>query len=98
MDFFRQNSFYVIVANASISEVKLAKLQRVVSTSLLPSEMLRIKEDEYSLKLLSSNAVISVDVVHYKPAPDYIQKMKKRITLQKTDGNPSISTVERKQQ
>lgn len=73
MDAFQQNPFYVIVANAATSVIKLARHPRVATTSAPRSEILHTKNDEYLLYLLPSNVVDVVNVVHCKPTCERLQ-------------------------
>lgn len=45
---YPRTPFYIIILNALKSVIKLAKPQRVVTTSPTPAEILLIKNDEYS--------------------------------------------------
>lgn len=64
MNVFPQGFIYLIVDNSSTSVITLAKHQRVAIASSDLSEIIHIKNDEYSSYPPPSNAVDSVNVFH----------------------------------
>lgn len=84
---YPQRHFYVIVASPLDLIIELANQQRLVTTSSLPSEILRIKADEDSLYPPRSITVSPVSVVYYKAAPEHLHKKRKYKTVQQTDDN-----------
>lgn len=85
MDLFPRNSSYVIIANASISAIEIAKQWRVAIISPQISKILYIKNDELSSYLPPSKTDDPVNAAHYKPATDRLQQMEEHETVQQTD-------------
>lgn len=87
MDLLLRQPFYVIVANASPSVIKLAKKQRVDAMSQSPLTILHVKNNEYTPYPLRSSTVDFINIVHHKPSPDRLQQLKRHETVQRTDND-----------
>lgn len=68
-DVLPRSRFYVIVTNAWTFVVTLAKIQRVATTNPRISEVLHIKNDQYSAYLPPSSVGESAKVGQYEPSP-----------------------------
>lgn len=102
MDVYPQRPVYIIIISSSNSVIKLAKLQRVATTSSSSFEIIYIKIDESFPYSPSSTFLESANVVRYKPTPDRPQDMgeyktvqQMTMTLFRNDTQEEVTIVDR---